>query len=404
MASSTTSFPSSLLLSLQPELRRRISFFLCPKDVLQLSLSCRALRRQGLSLSLLRAPINCLLKLDENRQGEDPVFWMTLPVKTRHRPVHSMHFSFSWHDQGWGNHKGRLWICKRLQTSPRPELMIWDNVICETHAVAPEVEKEGSLTFTVLEDESSLSSSSAVSSTEYCYDVYYRVGGGGGHELHVKNGRLSAIVYDDEDRSWKHQHNTLSSLGALQFGSPKQPLQPFYPQLLLQVSHHLLIKLREKDIKESATMEVHPLSAHLQAAGLRLDTEASLQAIEAVLQDAMLEHEAMVRIVEEKEESRRQRRTQRPNRFRHDATEELIEREVFRPFLAGLRAMGVGAPDAQQDDPVDFFMNVGREVANDNEVDNVGRGVAQAVQLVLDDEMELDMPGLTGRRRAHYTG
>jgi len=93
-------------------------------------------------------------------------------------PTHSAQFSCLWKDQGWGNRKGRIYItgCEDLDSPFKDE-----DVVCCTDFDAEHDWKPLRLQFLVEEGKR--------------YFVWYKVGGGGGHELFLRNPVVHSLIY-----------------------------------------------------------------------------------------------------------------------------------------------------------------------------------------------------------------
>eukprot|EP00555_Chaetoceros_dichaeta_P009764 CAMPEP_0198254274 /NCGR_PEP_ID=MMETSP1447-20131203/4599_1 /TAXON_ID=420782 /ORGANISM="Chaetoceros dichaeta, Strain CCMP1751" /LENGTH=197 /DNA_ID=CAMNT_0043940257 /DNA_START=270 /DNA_END=863 /DNA_ORIENTATION=+ len=112
------------------------------------------------------------------------MLWAEIPVifKNKHP---SVIFQCKWKDQGWGNRKGSLRITEELTEE---EQINWnqnpnrDIVASSRRNPAPHEETSLYLNFEAKQDKK--------------YYIWYSVGGGGGHSLHVDDICIKEIIYD----------------------------------------------------------------------------------------------------------------------------------------------------------------------------------------------------------------
>jgi len=114
--------------------------------------------------------------------GDKDIPFLQLPRLSEH--VHSVTLTFQWHDQGWGYSKGRLWVIKRKRnTPPDPSKHFYGgDVVWEE--LAPQRKRPKRVTFSTSPDE--------------IYQLWFRVGPGGGHALYVYDGCLDMLVLGDD--------------------------------------------------------------------------------------------------------------------------------------------------------------------------------------------------------------
>jgi len=172
------------LLSLPSEVTRLTASFLSASDALHLAETCKTLQSK-LSLRLL--PDSHVLftsnaRSGDRRWGHKDIPFVQIPCLSPN--VHSITLTFQWHDQGWGNSAGGLWVIRRNKnTPPDPFQRFYGGQVVWQSELAPKARAPLRVTFSTSPDE--------------IYQLWFRVGMGGGHELHLHDGRFSALVFDD---------------------------------------------------------------------------------------------------------------------------------------------------------------------------------------------------------------
>ncbi|GAX23660.1 hypothetical protein FisN_12Hh234 [Fistulifera solaris] len=277
------------IIHLPAELKRRTASYLCPYDALRLAETCRNLH-SSLSLRLLRDSRQLFTRqrfVPTATNGDDILPWVRIPCLSRR--VHSITVTFRWRDQGWGHHKGQIYIVGRSRQIPadlsRP--FQGGRVVCVS-SLAPHQEEACKLTF------------STCSMEGETYQMWYRVGGGGGHQLLLSDGRIHTVLFDDEAGNFSRNYIILKEVGAIA-AHPEAELprthSSFYPQLLLRVSMTIRLELalrakrqkrksrkqEEEDSVVSAGLENNPLVAFFQMYRIEV-TEDSLAAVEEIIQ------------------------------------------------------------------------------------------------------------------------
>jgi hypothetical protein len=258
---------SSFLLLLPLELQRRITPFLHPEDAMNLTESGVATNRMIVrALNPDRHPGKPLPPIvGSYRTGDRPRpsgLRLRLITEISKDVVHSMTLHAQWKDQGWGNQKGELFIAAHPRISTEepdavPGFSIdfdvdddrdpfdGGRVVAMTTEMAPHEWGHVELTFTPREGE--------------VYYLWYRVGGGGGHELRIKDCRLQTFVYDDMDNSFSNTYQVLYNLGVVSCTNlcsllpPKFPVfnsaaEAFRPLMLDMKSKYFQIKRDESDM------------------------------------------------------------------------------------------------------------------------------------------------------------
>ena len=148
---------------------RTISSFLSSSDAIQFSNTCRLIHRD-LSLGLLDG--TTIEELHEHNADDIFHLWTEIPIPFEEKG-HSVHFEAIWRDQSWGNRKGEVAITSSVEK--RPFEFIARSGIAEHH------ETPLRLTFKVEPGKK--------------YHLMYKVGGGGGHSLHVHHVKRKYLIH-----------------------------------------------------------------------------------------------------------------------------------------------------------------------------------------------------------------
>ncbi len=165
-----------------PDLKKRIADYLCARDAIALSKTCKAIHND-LDLKALIDDYSYFRNIKKEHVfrpvdyhgGDKERIWARLSPKVLPNPVHSMVFSCTFHDQGWGNRKGKIFIRK-----DKNDYNYQGDIVVESGLVDHE------------ETELFL---------EFCpepgkkYTLCYVIGGGGGHELYVKDAQVTTLFY-----------------------------------------------------------------------------------------------------------------------------------------------------------------------------------------------------------------
>jgi hypothetical protein len=137
--------------------------------------------------------------------GDTPVIVETpLPVwNSGHVKLHSVTLDLSWKDQGWGNHKGELFLVAHADgAEPDPSARFrGGRLVWATDHAAPHQLEALRVTFCPREDET------------YC--IWYKAGGGGGHTLLIQNLAVSMTIFDDEEWNWKRMFHRMTDLNVV---------------------------------------------------------------------------------------------------------------------------------------------------------------------------------------------
>jgi hypothetical protein len=183
---------------------QRIASFLHPLNAIDFSRTCRAVH-DSLALASLNPALPLIaekkLLIGGDSTGDQEVPWIRLPVPL-HRRVHSATLSLQWRDQGWGHRKGQLRIVGRRRTQhiDRNDPFHGGKIVSESPLAEHQL-TNCKLTFVPKED--------------HVYNVFYRVGGGGGHKLHLESVTLFSMILNDPNRYFSRNYRVLRELGTI---------------------------------------------------------------------------------------------------------------------------------------------------------------------------------------------
>ena len=156
------------------DLTETIASFLGPVDALALDASGRATRCVTMEYEEILLPVH---------SGSRDVYhahrWfdVTMPVRGR---LHTAGITFTWADQGWGAQKGMLSVVRESGRAPNDYEGWSADVMCGKEP-APHESTSDSMEFCPRAGEE--------------YAVWYRVGGGGGHELYMDDIGVHRLRY-----------------------------------------------------------------------------------------------------------------------------------------------------------------------------------------------------------------
>jgi hypothetical protein len=252
--------------------------------------------------------------------------------------------TFRWRDQGRGNRKGRVWVVGRHRHAPivPDQRFQGGRIVCES-PVAPHDTEDCKMTFLTSAMEGEL------------YQLWYRVGGGGGHQLMLLEGRLHTVIFDDEQGNVSRNYEILKNSGVIGVHPeliPPTPAPTFYPQLLLRVSQSLRSQLANQ---QDSTIPLDDSLAAFFRMFMIPVTEGSLLALEEIIQ-CNLDEQASIPVPP-------------PQVATEEAQDE--EEDDFGNFFWGGRLMRL-AQNRQRnaDDAMVWQINVGNFGANINLFDD----------------------------------
>jgi len=169
------------ILLIPSEIQKRMCEFLCLKDAIRYSHTCKQIKKD-LALSCLNIPphlsVGEIHERGDYHSGDSTIMWFKIPLLQANK-IHSIFFNCKWNDQGWGNRKGRLVITEGFVEGQG----VKNHPIVATSPIAAHHETPLRLCF-----QAELGRK---------YYVWYKVGGGGGHTLSVRQIRISMAIYDE---------------------------------------------------------------------------------------------------------------------------------------------------------------------------------------------------------------
>jgi hypothetical protein len=226
---STSASKANLFLRLPVELQRRIVFFLNPTDALSFTTSNVLLGKVNVS-ALHPIPLVSLNVSGSRDSGDIPQ-----PYEPRIKPsskisnIHSISVRAQWKDQGWGNRKGMLYIVatptiKKLSNTTVETVPLQDEastnddryeggrVVTMTTTCAPHDWEQVELSFSPVDGE--------------VYDLWYSVGGGGGHELCLKDAEVQTFYFDNQQLTYQKTFECLFNVGCVGSKIAQAPIRP----------------------------------------------------------------------------------------------------------------------------------------------------------------------------------
>jgi hypothetical protein len=204
------------LQGLPSDLKKQAASFLSAKDAHSLNQTSRALHAD-LCLSTLSPAFQ--LYSNENWYGD--VHTGDLPRRGSKIPiffgssVHSIVLTCLWSDQGWGNRKGELFVLafpdndNQYQYPSSNNLSFLDGRLVYRSQVARHEEESLKCSFNPRRNE--------------IYYIWFKAGGGGGHELRLRNLLVHTVVFDDRDRTLANTFQALSNMGVVSLPTSPPP-------------------------------------------------------------------------------------------------------------------------------------------------------------------------------------
>ena len=178
-ASAVTSLPQAPSPSAEPpwprDLAETIASFLCPVDALALDASGSATRCVVVERNRHFAT-NQVFAVSEHRAHR----LLPVPLGGARTRVHTVGITLFWRDQGWGNRKGKVWVLRERDRAPNDH-GISSADVRNRKGPAPHTVAHESMEFRPRAGEE--------------YEIWYSVGGGGGHRLYIHNLGLHRLRY-----------------------------------------------------------------------------------------------------------------------------------------------------------------------------------------------------------------
>lgn len=195
-----TSIPN--ISSLPNDALHHVVSFLSSNDALRLS-GLNSSFQHTLSLSTLHTPTPLITHNIWNEQSDTPRRSVWIPVLFPHR-THSVVLTCHWNDQSWGNRKGTLFVVAvPANDDPNEETLssIQNGKIVYESPIAPHREESLCMSFSY--------------SPSMAYYLWYRVGGGGGHNLTVNYLNMHTVIHDCFGQWIGRNYNALGDEGFL---------------------------------------------------------------------------------------------------------------------------------------------------------------------------------------------
>ena len=173
-----------------------VAEYLPPTDALNLSFASKKLSTK-LSFSTV-ATRQILTGMLKRNSDNAPHYGFKIPLPQQ-VATHSVCLSIDWKDQGWGNRKGEVFVvAEEVGTSSDYDYReeFGGRRVVYRSPIAPHHLQQLTITFKPKEHEA--------------YHLHYKVGGGGGHSLHLSNITVQFLVFDD-DQCYIKSHRFLDN-------------------------------------------------------------------------------------------------------------------------------------------------------------------------------------------------
>mmetsp|Transcript_28527 Transcript_28527/g.43132 ORF Transcript_28527/g.43132 Transcript_28527/m.43132 type:complete len:357 (+) Transcript_28527:225-1295(+) len=228
------------------ELQKRVANFLHYRDAFRLSQVNRQIQ-ESLGMSKIRLPFSSKCTnfkwVGPVRNGDIPRRSISLPLVMQNR-VHTIILRGTYHDQGWGDTKGKLYVVASADKARRHRLVA--ESLSAKHRESP-LELE----FNTVDD-------------DVTYTLWYKVGSGGSHSLSLNNLALELIMFDEPGFYISKNFHALDSRQALSL----QTSFHFHFLLLQKVARVLLDQIEDGDnpdinmtsFMESTGIDMNPKS------------------------------------------------------------------------------------------------------------------------------------------------
>jgi len=163
------------------EINIRVASFLSVQDIMKYQSSCKYLKND-INLNILHKELPNLSQSGSYDHGDEIIHWVTLTPFLFPNLIHTIHVTFDFRDQGWGNRKGVIYIMEEKYVGHGHNSGCIDKgTIIAMSPTAEHHETKCSLSFKPKKG--------------FIYNLCYKVGGGGGHELHVRNMKVESFVH-----------------------------------------------------------------------------------------------------------------------------------------------------------------------------------------------------------------
>jgi hypothetical protein len=169
---------------LPKDLKAKVAGFLSTRGALRLSQTCQSMNTE-LSFSTLPFRLPSSNSDGHNTTGDTPRQGPQLPVFFSGGHTHSITFQCEWQDQGWGNKKAQLYIVGHTPNVFDRGHEFGGGRVIQISSIAEHYSTCLQLSF------------HPRGRDEEEYHLWFKVGGGGGHRLHVRTVILRAVIYEN---------------------------------------------------------------------------------------------------------------------------------------------------------------------------------------------------------------
>lgn len=171
-----------IIIQLNSDLKKRIADYLCASDAIWFSQTCKSIHHDLDFQTMIDVYSYSRYLTREHHwrptdyhEGDTERIWFRLFPIVLKNPIHTIRFTCYVRDQGWGNRKGKLYI-----RQDKNENNYKGDIIAESPLVDHE-DRDISFQFS---PEPGMK-----------YTMCYVIGGGGGHELYVRDPEVQILYY-----------------------------------------------------------------------------------------------------------------------------------------------------------------------------------------------------------------
>ncbi len=169
------------LQNINSDIKKRVADYLSPEDAINLSKTCQEIHKD-LDLKIMTDVYSYFKHLKKEHHfvptyhegGEEKIWFRFFPLLLTN-PIHTMKFTCQAKDQGWGNRKGILYV-----RQDKNENNYKGDIVAHSHTLEHH-DTDVSLQFRPNPGQK--------------YTLCYVVGGGGGHEMYIKNPVVQILYY-----------------------------------------------------------------------------------------------------------------------------------------------------------------------------------------------------------------
>mmetsp|Transcript_27830 Transcript_27830/g.47311 ORF Transcript_27830/g.47311 Transcript_27830/m.47311 type:complete len:303 (+) Transcript_27830:3-911(+) len=173
--------------------------FLDPVDAIHLNSTCKKLHSK-LSLSAT-CPRRIINNFSRYNCDDDVHYGFPIPVPDQIL-CHSILLSMTWRDQGWGNRKGRVFVVEQEGERPATSEPFGGGLIVYASGIGQHEDQRLDITLQPRQKRK--------------YHLWYAVGEGGGHSLHLSYVNIQNLIFDNGSHCFGKAYNFLTRMGSLQ--------------------------------------------------------------------------------------------------------------------------------------------------------------------------------------------